>query len=84
VKRASDRQNVLTCHTRVKEERERLWLRFNDLVVSSQATQWAADDARVAMERLLAEDIARAEEITRIRSEAATSVLTIEDLRCDA
>ena len=35
----------------------------------------------MALERLRAEDIARAEEITRIRSEAATSVLTIENLR---
>ena len=35
----------------------------------------------MALEQLRTEDLARAEEITKIRSEAATSVLTIENLR---
>ena len=63
--------------SRAKEERERLHLRFNEFAVSSQATQ----RARMALERLRTEDLARAEEITKIRSEATTSVLTIENLR---
>ena len=44
--------------TRVKEERERLQLRFNELTVSHQAAQRAADEAKSALERLRAEDIA--------------------------
>ena len=67
--------------TRVKEERERLQLRFNELTVSNQVAQRAADEAKSAWERLRAEDIARADEIARTRSDAATSVLTIENLR---
>ena len=67
--------------TRVKEERERLQIRFNELTVSNQAAQRAADEAKSALERLRAEDLARADEIARIRSDAATSVLTIKNLR---
>ena len=66
--------------TRVTEERERLRIRFNKLTVSNQAAQRAADEAKSALERLRAEDIARADEIARIRSDAATSALTIENL----
>jgi chromosome segregation ATPase len=67
--------------SRVKVERERLQLRFNELIVSNQAAQRIADDARVTMERLRAEDVARADEIAKMQSDAATSVLTIENLR---
>jgi hypothetical protein len=67
--------------TRVKEERERLQLRLNELTLSNQAAQRAADEAKSALERLRAEGIARTDEIARIRSDAATSALTIENLR---
>jgi len=65
----TDRNEAEEAATRVKEE------------VANQAAQRAADEAKSALGRLRAEDIARADEIARIRSDAATSVLTIENLR---
>jgi hypothetical protein len=67
--------------SKTKEEHERLQLRFNELTVMNQMVQRVADEARNEVERLCAEDIAQAEEIARMRSDAATSLLTIENLR---
>jgi hypothetical protein len=56
---------------KTKEERERLQFRFNELTVTNQMTQRIADDARNEVEILRAEDIARAEEIAKMRSDGA-------------